>query len=161
MEQVKQSGKARNIGVSNFQRPHLESILEIATIKPALNQLEYHPYLQRANDYVPWMKAHGIKVSAFKGLAPVTVGKGGPLDEILQSIANKHGVDSAAVLLKWHVAQNVIPITTTGSKERLTRYLEAVDLKLTAEEVEEISQTGSKHHFRWWGSQFFDKADRS
>lgn len=53
LETVKAKGKTRSIGVSNFERKHLEAILETCSVVPALNQLEYHPYLQRANDYLP------------------------------------------------------------------------------------------------------------
>ena len=107
------------------------------------------------------MKERGIKVSAFKGSAPVTVAKGGPLDGPLLVIAKKHNVDTNSVLLKWHMSQNVVPITTTGSEERMKHYLEAIDLDLSAEEQEEITQVGLQHHFRWWGTQFFEPDDRS
>ena len=161
MEAVKKSGKAKSIGVSNFQRPHLEAILEVAKVIPTVNQLELHPYLQRADDYVPWMKEHGIEVSAFKGLAPLTVAKGGPLDGPLSTIAKNHNVDTSSVLLKWHMTQNFVPITTTDKTERMKQYLEAIKLDLSAEEQEEITQIGLKHHYRWWGTQFFGPEDRS
>ncbi|KAL8911207.1 MAG: hypothetical protein Q9171_003583 [Xanthocarpia ochracea] len=161
MEEVKKSGKAKSIGVSNFQRPHLETILNVAEIIPTVNQIEFHPYLQRSNDYIPWMKEQGIEVSAFKGLAPMTVAKGGPLDETLALIAQKHDTDKNSVLLKWHMSQNVVPVTTTSKEERLRQYLQAIQLNLSAEEQEEITQIGLKHHFRWWGTQFFDVDDRS
>ena len=161
MEAVQKSGKAKSIGVSNFQRAHLEAILEVAKITPTVNQLELHPYLQRANDYVPWMKEHGITVSAFKGLAPLTVAKGGPLDGPLSTIAKKHNVDTSSVLLKWHMIQNLVPITTTDKEERMKQYLEAINLDISAEEQEEITQIGLKHHFRCWGTQLFEPEDRS
>lgn len=69
LETVHAGGKAQNIGVSNFQRSHLEAVLEVCSVVPAINQLEYHPYLQRAHDYIPWMREHGIEVSSFKTLA--------------------------------------------------------------------------------------------
>lgn len=100
LEAVKASGKAKSIGVSNMQRNHIEAILKVASDVPAINQLEYHRYLQRANDYAPWMREQGIEVSSFKGLAPITVGKGGPLDGPLESIAKSHGVAADAVLLR-------------------------------------------------------------
>ena len=161
MEEVKKSGKAKSIGVSNFQRPHLEAILNGAEIIPAVNQIEFHPYLQRSNDYVPWMKEQGIQVSAFKGLAPLTVAKGGPLDQPLADIARKHDTETNSVLLKWHMNQNIVPITTTSKEERMKQYLRALQLNLSAKEQEEITQIGLKHHFRWWGNQYFDADDRS
>jgi len=161
MEEVKKTGKVKSIGVSNFQRPHLETILETANEKPAVNQIEFHPYLQRSGNYLPWMKEQGIEVSSFKGLAPLTVAKDGPLDEPLARIADKHNVSTSVVLLRWHIEQGVVPITTSSNQDRMADYLKAVDLRLNPDEVEEISQIGHTHHFRWWGKQFFDPEDRS
>lgn len=64
MEAVQKSGKTKAIGVSNHLQHHLESILEIATIVPVINQLEYHPYLQREG-LVPWSKSKGIITAAY------------------------------------------------------------------------------------------------
>lgn len=161
MEDVKKSGKAKSIGVSNFQRPHLETILDGAEVIPTVNQIEFHLYLRRSNGYIPWMKEQGIEVSAFKGLAPLTVAKGGPLDQILTDVAQKHNTDATSVLLKWHMSQNVVPVTTTSKGGRMRHYLQAIQLNLSAEEQEEITQVGLKHHFRWWGTQYFDADDHS
>jgi diketogulonate reductase-like aldo/keto reductase len=161
LETVKAQGKARSIGISNFQRHHIETLLETCTINPVLNQLEFHPYLQRANDFVPWMREHGIEASSFKTLAPITVGKGGPLDELLPSLATKYGVAESVILLSWCIGQNIAPITTTSGQSRLFEYSAATQIVLEAADVEKISQAGFKHHFRWWGKDFFEPDDRS
>lgn len=161
LEAAKASGKARSIGVSNMQKSHLDIILETATVIPAINQLEYHPYLQRANGFVSWMKKRGIEVSSFKGLAPLTVAKGGPLDKLLISIAQSHGVTEEAVLLRWAFGQGLVAVTTTRNEERIDRYLTALDFKLTPEEHDQITQVGLTHHFCWWGRKYFDPDDRS
>jgi len=141
--------------VSNFQRHHLEPVLEIATDPPVLNQLEYHPYLQRSDDYITWMQDKGIQVSSFKTLAPVTVAPGGPLGSVLSSIAAKHITTPSAVLLNWAIGNKVVPITTTSKGERMDEYLSAVTLKLSPEEQEEITKVGLERHFRWWGKALF------
>ncbi|KAH6615689.1 NADP-dependent oxidoreductase domain-containing protein [Chaetomium sp. MPI-SDFR-AT-0129] len=161
LEAVKGAGLARSIGVSNFQRHHLEAVLDICTVVPAINQLEFHPYLQRDADFIPWMREQGVEVSSFKTLAPITVGAGGFLDPVLQSIADNHGVTISTVLLSWAIGRNVAPITTTSKGERMDEYLAAVTLKLSAEEEEEITKVGLQHHFRWWGRKFFSPDDRS
>jgi diketogulonate reductase-like aldo/keto reductase len=161
LEAVKASGLARAIGVSNFQRHHLEPVLETCTDPPALNQLEYHPYLQRSDNYVAWMQEKGIQVSSFKTLAPVTVAPGGPLDTVLLSVAAKHATTPAAVLLSWAIGNNVIPISTTSKAERMDEYISAVALKLLPQEQEEITKAGLERHFRWWGKTFFEPDDRS
>jgi diketogulonate reductase-like aldo/keto reductase len=161
MEQVKKSGKAKSIGVSNHQRPHLEEILKVATIIPALNQLEFHPYLQRAHNFLPWMREKGIEVASFNGLTPITKARPGPLDDLLAAIAKKHDVTESAVLIKWQINQNVVATTTTTKLGRLSEYLRAIDLKLSAEEQEEITQIGLSHHFRAWAPDRFEPDDRS
>jgi len=62
LETLKAAGKAKSIGVSNMQRNHIEAILKVASEVPAINQLEFHPYLQRAHNYIPWMREQGIEV---------------------------------------------------------------------------------------------------
>jgi diketogulonate reductase-like aldo/keto reductase len=148
LEDVVHSGKAKAIGLSSFLRPHVEAILKVATIKPVVNQIEFHPYLQRANNYVPWLQEQGIAVQSFFGLAPITWAKGGPLDPVLSRIAKQHNVDQSAVLFRWQLNQEVISISTTKKAERLDQYLAALDLKLTDDEQKEITEVGLTHHFR-------------
>ncbi|KAK2603151.1 hypothetical protein N8I77_009629 [Diaporthe amygdali] len=136
LENVKTSRKARSIGISNLQRNHVETILQAATITPAINQLEYHPCLQRAHDYITWLRERGFVVSSFKGLAPITVGKGGPLDDVVAKAAASHGVVPSTILLRWSLDQNVVPITTTTNIDRMDNYLGALQLTLTREEME-------------------------
>lgn len=158
---MKAKGEARSIGVSNFERKHLEAILETCSVVPVLNQLEYHPYLQRAHDYVPWMRAKGIEVSSFKTLAPIAVAQDGPLSPVLSSIATKHSTTPGAVVLSWAMSQNIVPITTTSKEDRMKEYLSAVDLALDSDDLEEFTQLGLQYHFRWWGKGYFDQEDRS
>lgn len=161
MEGVNRSGKAKDIGVSNYLRPHVEATLAVASIVPAVNQIEFHPYLQRSGDYIPWLRSKGIQVSAFKPLTPVASAAGGPLDAVVERISKRHGVSVNSVLLRWQVQKGVVPITTTGRENRLNEYLEAVQYELTEEEVDEISSVGLTHHFRNWGKDRFAPDDRT
>ena len=160
MEAMKSEGKPKSIGVSNYLRPHLEATLVTAVSPPVVNQIEFQPYLQRANDFVPWMRQVGIEVEAFKGLCPLTKGKGGPLDSILVKMAEQHNVAPSAILLRWHMQQNVIAITTTRKLERLEEYAKATTFVLSAEEIEEITQVGKSHHFRAGYQKRFAPDDR-
>lgn len=147
MEDVQRSGKARSIGVSNYLIEHLEAVLETAEIVPAVNQVEFHPYLQRMN-LVPWSEEKGIVTVAFGPLTSITKAKPGPADDVLQGLASKYGVSEAAVALRWCIDQGVVAVTTTGKESRLKDYLTAVDFQLTPDEVRSISEAGSKKHFR-------------
>ncbi|PMD38662.1 Aldo/keto reductase [Hyaloscypha variabilis F] len=161
LEAIQKSGKAKSIGVSNFLRPHIESILSVASIVPAVNQIEFHPYLQRSGDYIPWLKEKGIQVTSYNGLTPLRKAAGGPLDGVLKRIAGGHGVAENAVLIRWQIERGVVPITTSGREERIREYLEGVGLRLRGEEVEEISRVGATYHFRASQVGRFEKDDRS
>ncbi|KAL4912160.1 NADP-dependent oxidoreductase domain-containing protein [Aspergillus aurantiobrunneus] len=119
MEKVKEAGKARAIRVSNFLESHLETILQSAKIPPAINQIEYHPYLQHAS-YGP--------------LTPVTRAKGGPLDLLLPTLARKYGVGEGEILLRWSIDCGTLSITTSRKESRLSTYLDAMKFELTPEE---------------------------
>ncbi|PGG98593.1 hypothetical protein GX51_06734 [Blastomyces parvus] len=152
MENVKKAGKARSIGVSNFRQPQLEAVLKTATIKPAINQIEYHPYLQHGG-LVPFQEGKGIRTGAYAPLTPATRAKGGPLDDILAGLAKKYAVTEGEVLLRWCIDRGAVTITTSSKKSRLTGYLRALQFRLTPAEIEELSRVGEQKHFR----AFFNK----
>jgi len=156
MEAILASGRAKSIGVSNFMIPHLTTILETAKVKPSVNQIEYHPYLQHEYpDLLAFHKTHGIMTVAYAPLTPITKARPGPLDEVLGRLAGKYGVEEGVVLLRWMVEQGVVVLTTSGKEERLRGYLGIGGLRLTGDEVEEIREVGLKKHFRgFWKDKF-------
>jgi diketogulonate reductase-like aldo/keto reductase len=91
--------QARAIGVCNYSRRYLEELLPVAKVVPAVNQIENHPALPQ-NDIVSLCKEKGIHIMAYSPLGST----GGPLfkEEVVAKIAQKHGVEPAAVLLSWH-----------------------------------------------------------
>ncbi|KAM7203895.1 NAD/NADP-dependent indole-3-acetaldehyde reductase [Rhypophila sp. PSN 637] len=132
MEELKISGKARFIGVPNYLRPHLEATLKGATIPPTLNQIEYHAYLQRGDDFLGWMRKNGIQVGSFKGLTP-------------------------AFWAGWIMRNKVVAVTTSAKVERLEEYAQALSLDLTEEEAREITEVGLTYHLRTsWGEHLGD-----
>lgn len=160
MEQVQQSGKARSIGVSNFLQPHLEAIMKTASIKPAVNQIEFHPYLQHG-DLLAVHRRLGIAVEGYAPLTPLTRAKGGPVDGVVSRLAKKYGVSEGNVLLRWSIDQDVVTLTTSSKEERLKEFLDVVKFRLTADEVDEISRLGREKHYRAFWKSKFDPDDRS
>lgn len=161
MEEMKQTGKVKSIGVSNYQRSDIEATLDGATVLPVINQIEYHPYLQRANQYIPWMRQKGIQVASFKGLTPAFRCPEGPLQEPLTRIAKAHNTTQAVVLLSWLIQNDAVAVTTTTRTERLDEYAQALNTKLTQEELHDISEVGSTYHFRTSWPDRYGKDDRS
>lgn len=107
------------------------------------------------------MQSQKIAVQVFFGLAPLTYAKGGPLDKHLPDMVKKYGVGASAVLMRWQLNQNVISISTSKKPERLLQYFAAIDLKLTGEEMEEITRAGLTHHARIRLADKFDPEERS
>jgi diketogulonate reductase-like aldo/keto reductase len=160
MEEVLASGKTKSIGVSNFLKPHLEAILETAKVRPAINQIEFHPYLQHG-DLLAYHKNKDIRVAAYAPLTPITKAQGGPVDSLVESLAKKYAVNPGEILLRWAVDQNVLPITTSSKEQRLSDMLRVFTFKLTPKEVEEISAEGNKKHHRAFWNHIFDANDKS
>lgn len=105
MEKVYHSGKAKSIGISNFNKAEMEELLQKASVVPAIHQLECHPWLQQA-DFVEWNKSKGIHVthySAFGNQNEIYTGDaklGKLIDEpLLHEIGKKYGKSSPQVAL--------------------------------------------------------------
>ncbi|CAK7197719.1 hypothetical protein SEUCBS139899_000367 [Sporothrix eucalyptigena] len=161
LEAIQASGRATSIGVSNFLQKHLEPLLKTAKVKPAINQIEFHPYLQHG-DLVPFHRKHGIAVSAYAPLTPIVRAKGGPVDAIYAKLAKKYGVTEGDIGLRWVIDQGIVTITTSSNAERLQNYLpHLLSFELTPAEVKEITDAGNTHHFRAFWTTTFNKDDRS
>lgn len=163
MEAIRESGRAKSIGVSNFLREHLESVLATAKVLPAVNQIEYHPYLQHHQDggLVEFHREKGIAVEAYSPLTAVTKARPGPVDGVYDRLGEKYGVSAGCVALRWCLDQGIVPITTSGNEQRLQVWMKTLPLfKLTPAEVEEIAERGRERHFRGFWNDKFEEGDR-
>ncbi|KAH9906957.1 Aldo/keto reductase [Xylariomycetidae sp. FL2044] len=147
LEEVKDSGKVKSIGTSNFMQDDLDVILETARIPPAINQVEYHPYLQHEG-LVEYHKQHNISIAAYSPLSALTAARPGPLDSMYGELASKYGVTESDVGLRWCIDQGIVTITTSSSEERLRGYIsKTFSFKLSSEEIEAMAELGrQKHH---------------
>jgi 2,5-diketo-D-gluconate reductase A len=113
LEEFQRDGRARSIGVSNFQVPHLERLAAETSVVPAVNQIEVHPYF--GNDLVrTYCREHGIAIEAWSPIA-----QGQVLDDpTIVEIASKVDRTPAQVVLRWHVQRGdiVFPKSTTPSR---------------------------------------------
>ncbi|OAP62393.1 hypothetical protein AYL99_04596 [Fonsecaea erecta] len=160
LEAIYDSGKVGAIGVSNFTGDHIESILETARIRPACNQIELNPYLPRI-ELQEYHKKQGIQTFAFSPLSPIVRASPGPLDSELLSIAKKHGISTAVVLIRWALQQDIAVVTTSTDKARMKDHLLALNASLSEEEVALISRVGAQKHFRGRWNNIFAADDRS
>jgi len=161
LEEMKAAGELKEIGVSNFRPQDLELILNGARFKPAVNQLEYHPYLlAHLEPVLAIQEKHGIITESFGPLTPlIRHPTGGPLKPVLTKIAKRISdanpnlpipIDEIAVLLLWTRAMGVITVTASGNEGHIKRLADISFLPdlLTEAEVEEIINVGKTVHFR-------------
>ena len=130
MEFLQREGLARAIGVCNFQKHHLISLLSGASVPPMVNQIEFHPGFMQTETVV-FCKANGIALEAWSPL-----GNGELLSHpALLEIAAAHGRSVAQVCLRWCLEHGVLPITKTVSPKRMRENLDCLGFDLTLEEL--------------------------
>lgn len=136
MEKIYKSGKAKAIGVSNFQTHHLDKLLAEAEIVPALNQIELHPYLTQ-EPLRKYCEGKGIAVQAWSPIG----GQGNDLlaNPVLGKIAAKYGKSPAQVVIRWDLQLGIITIPKSIRKERIIENCSVYDFELTADEIAAIS----------------------
>lgn len=133
MEELYDAGKIRAIGVSNFMPEHLDELVSNARIKPMVNQIEYHPYLQQRAT-VEVCLANRIAVEAWSPLMQ------GHMNDVplLQAIGKDHGKSAAQVILRWNLQKGVITIPKSTHQGRIQENISLFDFELSQEEVEQI-----------------------
>ena len=135
LETLYTEGKVKAIGVSNFQIHHLEDLMKSATILPMVNQVERHPRLTN-KEVLEYCKQKGIQLEAWSPLM-----QGQILDnEVLQSIAAKHGKSTAQVILRWNLQEQVVVIPKSIKEHRIIANADLYDFELTQEEMDQIDQ---------------------
>ena len=134
LEEFRRDGRARSIGVSNFQVEHLERLAEESDTVPAVNQIEVHPYLP--NDEVrAYGAAHAIVTEAWSPLA-----QGRALDDpVVQAVAARTGRSPSQVLLRWHVERGDVVFPKTVTPERMRQNLDIFSFELTARDHDALS----------------------
>ncbi|KAI8624999.1 aldehyde reductase 1 [Xylariaceae sp. FL1651] len=118
MEALVKKGKVRSIGVSNFTRERIENLMKAAEIKPAVNQIEAHPYLQQPA-LLDWLKSQDIVVQAYSHTGNNIYGKPKPVDDpVVLEIAEKLGRQPTQVLIQWAIKRGtvVLPKSVTPSR---------------------------------------------
>jgi 2,5-diketo-D-gluconate reductase A len=134
MEEFKGDGRARSIGVSNFQIDHLERLAAETDTVAAVNQIEVHPYF--TNDAVrEYGQEHGIATEAWSPIA-----QGGVLeDSTITEIADKVGKTPAQVVLRWHIQRGDIVFPKSVTPSRMQENFDVFDFELNQSDMGEIS----------------------
>ena len=160
MENLKKSGKARHIGVSNFNISKLKEVLQSAKVVPEMNQIELHPYLPQ-DGLVDFCKKNGLAVTAYSPLGSGDRPKARRNEDdpvlleepVILEIAKKHSVTPAQVLISWAIHRDTAVIPKSVSNERIIQNLASKDVLLDAEDLGKIKNLS--HTFRFIDGSFF------
>jgi 2,5-diketo-D-gluconate reductase A len=134
LEEFQRDGRARSIGVSNFQIDHLEQLAAETDTVPVVNQIEAHPYF--TNDVVrEYGQEHGIVTEAWSPIA-----QGGVLeDSTITQIADNVGKTPAQVVLRWHIQRGDIIFPKSATPSRMQENFELFDFELGSDDMDAIS----------------------
>lgn len=135
MLELRKRGRVTSVGVSNFAIEHLEQIIEASGEKPAINQVELHPYFQQ-RELRAWCADAGIAIEAWSPL-----GQGGELleDEVITKIAAELDRSPAQVVIRWHIQQGHVVIPKSATPARIPQNLDVFDFELTPAHLEAIA----------------------
>jgi len=134
MEGLLDGGLVRAVGVSNFQVAHLQRLLDGASIVPAVNQIELHPYLTQ-NELRDFDRAHGIATEAWSPIA-----RGKVLDDpAVTAIAAEIGRTPAQVVLRWQLQRGEIIFPKSNSRSRIEENFALFDFELSDEQIAAVT----------------------
>jgi diketogulonate reductase-like aldo/keto reductase len=150
LETLLADGKVRAIGVSNFMVDHLTALLEKATVVPAVNQIEVHPYFTQ-REVQAFGADHGILTQAWSPIGGITFYRDGQhtstlQDPVIGEIAQTHGKTPAQVMLRWHLQQGRSAIPKSTKPRRIAENLDVFDFELTGDQLAAIDglDTGTR-----------------
>lgn len=144
LEHLHESGKVKAIGVCNFAIEHLERLMKEATILPAINQIELHPYFQQVA-MREFCKGNDIKVESWSPIGGPGGGGGKsntatPLLELplLKEIGAKYDKTPAQVVIRWHLQNDLVVIPKSVHAERIKENIDVFDFELNDEDMKQI-----------------------
>ena len=142
LETLLADGKVRAVGVSNFMVEHLTALLEHATVVPAVNQIEVHPYFAQ-REVEAFNTEHGILTQAWSPIGGITFYRDGHHgstleDPVITGIAQAHGKTPAQVMLAWHLQQGRSAIPKSTRPPRIAENFDVFDIALSGEQLAAI-----------------------
>lgn len=135
MEKLYEEGRIKAIGVSNFMPHHIERLMEKATVKPAVNQIEFHPGLLQ-KECVEFCKEQDITVEAWSPL-----GQGKLIfDELLMGLAEKYGSTVAQLIIRWVMQHGIVPLVKSTKQTRIEENFQVFDFEISSEDMQRIDE---------------------
>lgn len=142
MEELVEAGKVRGIGVSNFDDARLADLILNNKIKPALDQVETHPFFQQ-KAALQTMKKYGVQIESW---GPFSQGGQGIFtNPVFIELAEKYQKTVGQIILRWHVQRGVVVIPKSTNPERMKQNLEVFDFSLAKADMEKIAALDLGH----------------
>ncbi|MEJ7451770.1 aldo/keto reductase [Staphylococcus xylosus] len=133
MEDLYKNDKVKNIGVSNFNVEHLEALLAQVSIKPVINQVEFHPYLLQSS-LNRYLEVQNIHMESWSPLMNAQILE----DKTVNAVANEVGKSPAQVIIRWNIEHGVVVIPKSVTPSRIEENINVFDFALTAEQIEKL-----------------------
>lgn len=144
LQEIYASGRAKAIGVSNFQKHHIDELLANSDVLPAVDQIESSPQFTN-HELIGQLRSKGIVAEAWSPLG----GTGGNLlgSPVLAEIGAKYGKSAAQVVIRWHIQRGVVVLPKSTHAERIKQNFDVFDFSLTSEDMTDITalNTGKRN----------------
>ncbi len=141
LEKLHKDGKCRAIGISNFSINQTEELLKIADVIPAVNQVEFHPWLYQ-KELWEYCRRQKIQLEAYSPLARAEKLK----DSRLAEIAKKYGKTAAQILIRWCLQKNIVAIPKSKSRERIIENADVYDFEISEADMKKLDSFNINHH---------------
>ena len=144
LEKIYDEGLVRAIGVSNYTIRHLDELLKVCDVPPAVNQVEYHPFLYQ-KELRDFCRGKNIVLESY---SPLT--KGNRInDENLAIIAKEYRRSPAQILVRWNLEQNVVVIPKSSNRERIIENASVFDFSIKAEDMDRLNALNEDYRCTW------------
>ncbi|WP_044088904.1 aldo/keto reductase [Bifidobacterium reuteri] len=142
LQEIYASGRAKAIGVSNFQQHHIEELLNNSDVVPAVDQIESSPQFTN-QELIDFLTTKGIHTETWSPLG----GTGGNLlgNPVLAEIGAKYGKSAAQVVIRWHIQRGVVVLPKSTHAERIKQNFDVFDFNLSPEDMDAITSLNTGH----------------
>jgi diketogulonate reductase-like aldo/keto reductase len=144
MVTLKEEGICRAVGVSNYTIAHLNELLDASPVVPAVNQVEFHPFLFQ-KELLSFCRAHGIVLEAY---SPLTRGER-LSDRRLVSVARKYGKSTAQILLRWALQHDVVVIPKSANSRHIRENAQVFDFAISADDMRALDDLDENRRYCW------------
>lgn len=144
MEKAVVAGKVRGIGISNFDGDRLEELLDAVTIKPAVNQVECHPYYPQT-ELKKRLAEYGTVIESWYPLGHADAGLMN--EPLFSALAQKYGKTNVQIILRWHIQSGNIVFPKSTNPLHIRENFEIFDFALTDQEMEQIGEMDKNERF--------------